>query len=1474
MKKKENNKTRHQINSNIHEKLSDGFLICDANKKGYPIVQVSDGFCALTGYQRDEIIGLNCNFLQGELTSADTIQAIQNALNQKHSFRGKIINYRKDGSTFINLLRIEPIHNDAGEIIEFLGSQTNLSDIIEAELEELHIMKQIVEQAPVSIAYGELNHNDIRVHFQNKKNRKLKGDLTQSDNQSPKLHHSPAGFKKIIKKDNQVLQNNTKAIFDNDLITADQKTLQIKQRLFPLSRGHNHSQPLLANIMIDVTEEHQLLKQLQSMQLELQHSHEVLSCIGDTDKIGVFRADATGFIISADTVCEHLVNKKENELLGDAWMSALHPEDKQSMIDNWLLFTTSSSSTHTDSYRVLTKNNKIRTLKTHASKQYDLNNKLQGITGFVVDISEEIKAASNSAKYQSLWNNIHALLPIGVYEMNKDGSLHSCNDFMKNITGVDEHEAITQGWQKNVHPDDLERIFVAWTDFQTSDHKQPYIEELRLIVNQKIRHIRTICIAVYQDGETTGFIGCMWDITEKKQQHDIIKQQEQRIQLTENLSEIAYWNCDSNGQLTYYDWQGATLFGATDLSQLQGINWLNTIAKKDRQRVERHWSDFVSTATEDSIFEEQCHISTKKSQARIKVIGKGVFKRGLLQSFCGIITDITNQYCLDQRMDSLRARYQDLQEKTQTGSWEWDIENNTVWWSEETYRIFELDARQISASYENYMRCLTTESQQLVQSQVDQILIDGENYEHFIHIKSNPNKVLKEHGQLIRNTEGKPIKLFGTIQDITHQVTKENKAQKDTEHLHEVTEEIAQALNDIAQGNLDSKFSLKHKYHPILIACKQLRETLKTFSSEVIRVAKEVGSEGKLGGQANVNNVSGVWAELTENVNTMADNLTTQAREINQYAEYLADGVLDYIPNLKSSGEIKQLVDSLARVQSNIKNVLSTAEKISSGDYTSEVEPVSEYDVLGHAINNMTKSLKAKTEVLSQNAKLLDEFLLNARDIFIRLDPHFNVLYLSHSFYYLTENEFPPLIGIPVSHLSQDLSKTTLNSTFENESLKKKNDNHSEKTLRFKVELKNSLLILEAVFWPIRNIKGEIKEYHLLARNITEQVSAQDRNELLHDALSNMEPVFGVAKYPSQELVWMNHNHLNININDENSRKYYINEFHSIGQMSYFEKHILPIVQKENYWHGEWGMIDQNGNENKVFAQLTLHSDDNGQPTYLSTMFIDITDQQRQKEETEHRRHQINRLMSAAVVSEAASSLAHQLNQPLATISSTLQLWQTELKKNASTSCKKINCTMMRDIDQLVENTFNMGKLIHHVNSAVKRSEFVPEWCLLTDVISESYDNLPAISNNIQIHTIVSTELKQHKIFVDSILLTQILTNLITNSHDALQEEKPISPSIHIQCSINSNHLTIHFFDNAGGIPEDRAESVFEPFYSTKELGSGIGLAWIKSTLETMGGVITLKNNSDIISGAYFILKLPVTINQKLSVKPELEQTQ
>ena len=88
-----------------------------------PMIFVSDEFETQTGYSAEEAIGRNCRFLQGPGTDPDAVQAIRHALRAQTTFTIDILNYRKDGTPFMNRLRIRPLYGDDGALMYFVGAQ-------------------------------------------------------------------------------------------------------------------------------------------------------------------------------------------------------------------------------------------------------------------------------------------------------------------------------------------------------------------------------------------------------------------------------------------------------------------------------------------------------------------------------------------------------------------------------------------------------------------------------------------------------------------------------------------------------------------------------------------------------------------------------------------------------------------------------------------------------------------------------------------------------------------------------------------------------------------------------------------------------------------------------------------------------------------------------------------------------------------------------------------------------------------------------------------------------------------------------------------------------------------------------------------------------------------------------------------------------------------------------------------------------
>ncbi|KAL3631692.1 Phototropin-2 [Castilleja foliolosa] len=111
--------------------LQQTFVVSDATKPDCPIVYASSGFFTMTGYSIKEVIGHNCRFLQGKDTDRNEVDKIRKAAKTGTSYCGRLLNYKKDGTPFWNLLTITPIKNDKGKTIKFIGMQVEVSKYTE-----------------------------------------------------------------------------------------------------------------------------------------------------------------------------------------------------------------------------------------------------------------------------------------------------------------------------------------------------------------------------------------------------------------------------------------------------------------------------------------------------------------------------------------------------------------------------------------------------------------------------------------------------------------------------------------------------------------------------------------------------------------------------------------------------------------------------------------------------------------------------------------------------------------------------------------------------------------------------------------------------------------------------------------------------------------------------------------------------------------------------------------------------------------------------------------------------------------------------------------------------------------------------------------------------------------------------------------------------------------------------------------------
>jgi signal transduction histidine kinase/HAMP domain-containing protein/CheY-like chemotaxis protein len=190
---------------------------------------------------------------------------------------------------------------------------------------------------------------------------------------------------------------------------------------------------------------------------------------------------------------------------------------------------------------------------------------------------------------------------------------------------------------------------------------------------------------------------------------------------------------------------------------------------------------------------------------------------------------------------------------------------------------------------------------------------------------------------------------------------------------------IAQVATAVERGDLSQQITVEAKGEVAALAqtINRMVGTLSAFADEVTRVAREVGTEGRLGGQADVKGVAGTWKDLTDNVNSMADNLTSQVRNIAQVTTAVAQGDLSKKIDVAARGEILELkttintmVDQLSSFAAEVTRVAREVGSEGRLGGQAEVEGVSgTWKRLTENVNelagNLTRQVRAIAEVTS-----------------------------------------------------------------------------------------------------------------------------------------------------------------------------------------------------------------------------------------------------------------------------------------------------------------------------------------------------------------------------------------------------------------------------------------------------------------------------------------------------------------------------
>lgn len=236
---------------------------------------------------------------------------------------------------------------------------------------------------------------------------------------------------------------------------------------------------------------------------------------------------------------------------------------------------------------------------------------------------------------------------------------------------------------------------------------------------------------------------------------------------------------------------------------------------------------------------------------------------------------------------------------------------------------------------------------------------------------------------------------------------------------------------------------------------------------------------------------------------------------------------------------------------------------------------------------------------------------------------------------------------------------------------------------------------------------------------------------------------------------------------------------------------------------------------------------------------------------------QLRRSQALAALGEMAAGIAHEVRNPLGAIQLNVQLLASDLE------AKPEQAELCTKVSQAVEG---IDAIVRDVLTFAREMRIRPEPLAATDLTNRALDACESLIHRSGIDVHVSTDGTSDELVIegDALLLTQALGNVVRNAVEAIVESSPARQELRLTAGTGhrrgpggqrSNHLVLTVEDAGPGIPEGIADRIFNPFFTTRSTGTGLGLAMAGRIVEAHGGHIALGKST--LGGAKVELCLP-----------------
>lgn len=407
---------------------------------------------------------------------------------------------------------------------------------------------------------------------------------------------------------------------------------------------------------------------------------------------------------------------------------------------------------------------------------FDANGVLSGAINTLIDITPQVEARHNvqesQTQFSTLANNIQNL----AWMANADGWVFWYNQRWYEYTGTAKEDMEGWGWQSIIDPIYLPQVLKGWKG--AIDTGQPFEMTFPLrAVDGKFRSFITRALPIYdKDQKVVRWVGTHTDIHEHLEHSHFLesnlKDVYEEMQAILQFAPDAVITIDKHGIVISWNPEAERIFGWSKDEVLGRPLTEIIIPQRYAHRHTKGMEHFLETGEGPVMNKAVEMFAVTKDQIEIPIELKiSATKINNSYVFIGFLRDISLRRQAQETINKKTSQLIEAQALAHIGSWEWDVINNKIEWSDELYRIFGLDPKNFELSYESYLGYIHEDDRDYLNSTIQQAFKDHQSY-HFTHRIICPDgkiKFIKATGKVFTNKQGVTIRMAGTAQDISEQ---------------------------------------------------------------------------------------------------------------------------------------------------------------------------------------------------------------------------------------------------------------------------------------------------------------------------------------------------------------------------------------------------------------------------------------------------------------------------------------------------------------------------------------------------------------------------------------------------------------------------------------------------------------------------------------------------------------------------------